>query len=101
VDNITIKITKPDGTQLTLDASATLVNWTGALEVHYVKAQNVDPAFVTGDSMTLTGSGDGVVNASWPGNSVWDAASTEGSDAMVSVDGPMGTVAVAVRTERA
>lgn len=95
VDNIAISVTKPDGTQLTLEASATISNWTGRLVVYYAKAQGVDPAFATGTDMTLTASGDWTVRAVWPGSSVWDKASTEGRDAKVSVGGPMRTVAVA------
>lgn len=95
VDNIAVRVQKPDGTQLTLEASTMPVNWTGPLTVYYQKAQNVDPAFATGDSITLTASGDWVVSASWPGNTIWDRASTEGRDATVFVGGPLRTIAVA------
>jgi hypothetical protein len=96
VDNITIELLKPDGTQLTLEASAVPVNWTGPLDLKsgYAKAKAVDAAFATGNGLTLTASGEWIVSASWPGNSVWDKADTIDREARVSVGGPMRTIAV-------
>ena len=104
INNIVITITKPDGTKPALsaainsvtlerDGSGNPVDWTGALAVTY--PSSVDPALITGDSLTLNASGIWQVTGSWTGNSTWDSASTGSSqNAQILVGGPMRTVAV-------
>ncbi len=104
INNIVITVTKPDSTTLSLSAainSVTLeksngnpVDWAGTLVVTY--PSGVDPALVTGDSLTLDASGVWQVSGSWAGNTMWDPASTTSSEnAEIVVGGPMRTVAVA------
>lgn len=108
INNITIQITKPDSTAVALNAyltnirtsgGATPQNWLGDIVVKY--SGYVDPALITGQSLTLTASGQWVMNATWPGNSLYDGVETDttidGSNDQVriTVSGPSRTIAVA------
>ena len=105
ITNITITITKPDSTTLSLNASmdATKVrhignNWVGPLTVYYYSS--ADPTLVTGNSLTLTDAGQWKINASWPGNETYDATNTDAvidghnDEIRIDVSGPSLTVAV-------
>jgi len=103
ITNISVQVTKPDGSSVELSAhtsdlreefvSGDRVGWTAKVRATY--PEGIDSSLVTGTSLTLTGSGDWVVNMSWPQNSTWDAADTVGHDLRISVGGPMRTAAVA------
>ncbi len=108
INNITIQITKPDGTSLSLSGSVSSyqeefetlpdgtkrrTGWVGRVLASYPKG--VDPALVTGTSLTLTASGEWTIGMSWPGDSSWDAADTTGKEIKIAVGGQMRTVAVA------
>ena len=107
INNVTIEVTKPDGTVVSLNATvvdiqlddaASPLNWTGQLDVRYYG--DVDPALDTGNSLTLTASGHWTINAIWPGDSQWDRAETDAlidgrnDEVGVTVSGPSRTVAV-------
>ncbi len=103
IDDITITITKPDSTTLSLNASMGEVrhigdNWVGPLTVYYYSS--ADPTLVTGNSVTLTASGQWKINAGWPGNGTYDGAATDAvidghnDEVRVDVNGPAMTVAV-------
>lgn len=108
ISNITIQVTKPDSTAVALNANLTKItpntvtaptNWVGDITVTY--SGYVDPALLTGQSLTLTASGQWVIGATWPGDTSYDSASTDtNSDGQndqvrISVTGPSRTVAVA------
>ncbi len=107
INNITIQVTKPDATAVSLNASLNNIrkdndtnpkNWIGDIVVTY--GGFVDPALITGKSLTLTASGQWVLNASWPGDSLYDGAQTDAEfdghndQVRVAVSGPSRTVAV-------
>lgn len=107
LDNIVIQITKPDATVISIGANLvmreepvvgpTSTNWVGDLEVTY--SGYVDPALSTGSSLTLVASGKWVIDASWPGDSTYDGASTDATfdqvndQVQINVSGPSRTVA--------
>ncbi|MGC8861720.1 MAG: hypothetical protein ACP5R5_02980 [Armatimonadota bacterium] len=103
ITNITITVTKPDGTSISLTASITdlkeelqggkRIGWTSKIRASY--PQGVDPFLITGTSLLLSASGDWKVGISWPGDSVWDKADNAGREVKITVGGPMRTVAVA------
>lgn len=108
IDNITIQVTKPDGTAVSLNASLQNIrtdsstnpqNWLGDIVVKY--SGYVDPALVTGKSLTLTASGQWILNATWPGDSLFDGVETDADfdghndQVRITVSGPSRTVAVA------
>lgn len=105
IDDVAIKVTKPDGTNVSLVASVTMTNtiensnWVGKLSVPSYPS-GVDSALVTGENLTLSASGQWDVSASWNGGSAWDSVVTDtDSDGVndgfsVVVGGPMRTVAV-------
>jgi hypothetical protein len=107
INDITVQISKPDGTAVSLsgsitsyqDETETLADGTtrkiasvGRIKVSY--PQGADPSLVTGKSFTLTASGQWTISVSWPGDSSWDPASTQGREVRISVGGLMRTVAV-------
>jgi len=108
INNITIQVTKPDSTAVALNATLTNLrtdntlspkNWIGDITVQY--SGYVDPALVTGQSLTMTASGQWTINATWPGNTLYDGAATDSitdghNDAVyINVSGPSRTVATA------
>jgi len=108
IKNITIQVTKPDGTTVSLSGSITSyeketetlpdgskrdISWVGHIKVSYPKG--VDSSLVTGTSFTLTASGEWTVAVSWPGDGSWDKASNEGQEVKITVGGQMRTIAVA------
>lgn len=108
IKNITIQVTKPDGTTVSLsgsiasyeketetlpDGSKRDISWVGHIKVSYPKG--VDSSLVTGTSFTLTASGEWTVAVSWPGDGSWDKASNEGQEVKITVGGQMRTIAVA------
>ncbi|NLN77247.1 MAG: hypothetical protein GX139_13215 [Armatimonadetes bacterium] len=112
IDNITIQVTKPNGTSLTLNATLSNIgvddlanpqNWVGTIVARY--SGYVDPALITGNSLTLTASGQWVIKASWPGDTLYDAAETDAEidgrndQVRIIVSGPAKTVAVADPTK--
>ena len=107
ISNITIQVTKPDSTTLSLNASLTNVvandptnptNWQGDITVTY--NGNLDPSLVTGQSLTLTASGMWTFGATWPGDSSYDGATTDtnwdgqNDQVRITVAGPCRTIAV-------
>lgn len=109
INDLTIQVTKPDGTAVALNASVVDIekddpvdteNWVGTIEVQY--DGYVDPALATGESITLTASGQWKVSAVWPGDSQWNSAATDttidGHNDRVefAVSGPSRTVATSV-----
>ena len=107
IDNITIQVTKPDSAAVALNASLTNVrasgevppkNWLGDIVVRY--SGYADPALITGQSLTLTASGQWVINASWAGDSLYDGAETDATmdgnndQVRITVSGPSRTIAV-------
>ena len=101
IQQLSIKLTKPDRNVLTLDGKVeetTLSSngqyWEGIVTIDY-KGDGVDPAVRTGDSLTLTASGEWRISAIWPGNSVWDKAETDPDNPIKLLVGyPMRTVTV-------
>lgn len=109
LNDVTIQVTKPDGNMIALNASITNIradalnphqNWVGDIVANY--GGFVDPALTTGDSLTLTASGQWTIGAIWPGDAEWDKAETDNNKdgqndvAQITVSGPARTVAVAV-----
>lgn len=105
IDNITIQVTKPDSTAVSLNASLTIdktkttaQNWIGDITVKY--SGYVDPALITGQSLTLTASGQWVIKASWTGDSLYDGAETDttmdghNDQVRITVSGPSRTISV-------
>lgn len=107
INNITFQVAKPDGTTVALNASLANVagiptdaptNWVGDIVVKY--SGYVDPALVTGQSLTLTASGQWTINAIWPGDSQYDAVQTDAvvdgrnDQVKITVSGPSRTLAV-------
>ena len=101
IQQLSITLTKPDRSILTLDGkveetrlSSNGKNWEGIVTVDY-KGDGVDAAVRTGDSLTLTASGEWRISVNWPGNNVWDKAETDPDNPVRLVVGyPMRTVAV-------
>lgn len=109
LSNVTIRITKPGGNVIALNASVGNIRadggsphqtWIGDITATY--SGFVDPALTTGDSLTLTAGGQWTIGAIWPGDAEWDKAETDtnmdgqNDVVYVSVSGPSRTVAVAV-----
>ena len=101
IQQISIRLTKPDRSILTLDGKVEETRlgangqyWEGIVTVDY-KGDGVDQAVKTGDSLTLTASGEWRISAIWPGNNVWDKAETDPDNPVRLIVGyPMRTVAV-------
>ncbi|MDH7602235.1 MAG: hypothetical protein QHI38_08825, partial [Armatimonadota bacterium] len=103
ISNLSIVVTKPDGTSVTLSGSATdvkeeiqsgkRVGWTAKIRASYPKG--VDTSLVTGTSLSLNATGEWTVGISWPGDAVWDKADNIGKEFVITVGGPMRTIAVA------
>lgn len=108
INDITVQISKPDGTAISLsgsitsyqdetetlaDGSTRKIASVGRIQVSY--PQGADPSLVTGRNFTLTASGQWTIGVSWPGDSSWDPANTQGREVTISVGGQMRTVAVA------
>lgn len=108
ISNITIQVTKPDSTAITMTASLSNIransstnptNWVGDIVVNY--SGYVDSSLTTGTSLTLSASGDWVINAIWTGNTTWDGAETDSTidgyndELEVTVGGPIRTIATA------
>lgn len=105
-NNIEIRITKPDGNTVSLNASlsvraynsASPNNWIGDITAKY--SGYVDPALITGESLTLTSSGQWIINVTWPGDALYDPAETDATidgrndQIRISVNGPSRTIAV-------
>ena len=117
IEDVAVKVTKPDGTQLALvgkvtmatDSGGTTVstdgsNWIAKLSVSSYPA-GADTALITGDNITLCASGTWKVNIVWAGNDSWDSITTDSNgdgindNASVVVGGPMRTVAVRGATD--
>lgn len=107
IDDITLQVTKPEGTVISLNASLSNIRtdnatppqfWVGDITANY--GGYVDPALSTGNSLTLTASGQWRIGAIWPGDTQWDSAETDtnmdgqNDIVVVSVSGPSRTVAV-------
>lgn len=107
ITDLTIPVTKPDGTAVSLNGSVSNIqedslspheNWVGEITVNY--GGFVDSALATGTSLTLTASGQWKVGAVWPGNAEWDRAETDtnmdgqNDVVLITVNGPSRTVAV-------
>ncbi|MGQ9580459.1 MAG: hypothetical protein ACUVT8_05880 [Armatimonadota bacterium] len=103
ISNLSILVTKPDGTSVSLAASTTdlreevqsgkRVGWTARIRAAYPKG--VDASLVTGNSLSLNITGEWTIGISWPGDAVWDKADNAGKEFKITVGGPMRTVAVA------
>ncbi|MCE5314587.1 MAG: hypothetical protein ABFD49_08205 [Armatimonadota bacterium] len=108
LSDVTIVLTKPDGSTVSLIGSVTMlsdtentdtVNWVGKVSVSSYPS-GADAALVTGDSITLSSSGQWYVSAAWGGDSTWDAIETDDdSDGVndcwsVVVGGPMRSVCI-------
>jgi len=106
INNIVITVTKPDATTVSLKADLTIIvtsgtpaaNWMGDIQTYYFS--QADPTLVTGDSVTLTASGQWKINATWPGNSLYDGTETDAvidghnDQVRIDVSAPSMTVAV-------
>jgi hypothetical protein len=112
IEDVAVKVTKPDGTQLALVGKVTMLmesdnvtvsndgtNWIAKLSVGSYPS-GADTALVTGENLTLCASGIWKIGVAWAGDTNWDKVETdEGSDgvndgANITVGGPMRTVAV-------
>lgn len=102
ITNITITVTKPDSTTVSLNASMSEVrhiddSWVGPLTVYYFSL--ADPTLITGNSLTLTASGQWKINASWSGDPTYDRAETDAiidghnDEIRIDVSGPSRTIA--------
>jgi len=108
ISNITIQVTKPDGTSVSLsarvsgyqeefetlaDGTKRRTGWVGKIQASYPKG--VDSSLLTGSSLTLIASGEWTAQMSWPGDSSWDRTDTTGNGVTIAVGGQMRTIAVA------
>lgn len=110
ITNAVVKVTKPDNSTISLTASVPTLTlddlqsyWEGDITVTYPSSG--DSALVTGNSLTLSATGEWKVGAAWAGNTKWDKAETgtnnEGTNhlASVMVGGPIRTLAVENTTD--